>query len=285
MSGNQSFDGRSLGKLVPSGLMAAVSGRPAQAAADRGGADAGGAAACQASASHEKTGAGVRVTFFDLDHTLLPIDSDYSWGVFTTTIGWTDRQEFGRRNDEFFAHYKAGTLDIHDYVRFATDAVRRQGASNSIAAHAHFMRSVIEPALKKEALALVQDHLDAGDTVVIVTATNEFVTRPIADAFGVQELIAVQLERDTAPGGSGWITGNILGVPSAHEGKVTRVEQWLEQRNLGWSDIDSTFYTDSINDLALMEKVTHPVATNPDARLRAVASERGWRILDLFAAN
>ena len=224
----------------------------------------------------------MKLALFDLDHTLLPIDSDYSWGVFTTTIGWTDPQDFARRNDEFFAQYKAGTLDIHDYMRFATDAVRQQGASNSIAAHALFMRAVIEPSLKKAALSLVEKHAAAGDQIVIITATNEFITRPIADAFGVTELIAVELERDTAPGGTGWITGEIRGVPSAREGKVTRVEQWLDGRNLGWADVDSTFYTDSINDLALMEKVTHPVATNPDDRLRAIATERGWRILDLF---
>ena len=224
----------------------------------------------------------MRLTLFDLDHTLLPIDSDYSWGVFTTTIGWTDPQEFARRNDEFYSQYKAGTLDIHDYVRFATDAVRRQGASNSIAAHARFMRAVIEPALKMEAMALVRRHQEAGDAVVIITATNEFITRPIADALGVKELIAVELERDNAPGGTGWITGEIKGVPSAREGKVTRVEQWLAGRNLNWADVQSTFYTDSINDLTLMEKVTHPVATNPDDRLRAIALERGWRILDLF---
>jgi HAD superfamily hydrolase (TIGR01490 family) len=224
----------------------------------------------------------MHLALFDLDHTLLPIDSDYSWGVFTTTIGWTDPVAFAQRNDEFFAHYKAGTLDINDYVRFATDAVRQRGATESIAAHADFMRAVVLPAIQPQALALVQQHQQAGDQVIIVTATNEFVTRPIADAFGVAELIAVKLARDTAPGGTGWITGAIDGVPSAREGKVTRVEQWLSARGLSWADVQTTFYTDSINDLALMERVTHPVATNPDARLRAVAEERGWRILDLF---
>jgi HAD superfamily hydrolase (TIGR01490 family) len=224
----------------------------------------------------------VKLTLFDLDHTLLPIDSDYAWGVFTTTIGWTDPVDFNRRNDEFYAHYKAGTLDIHEYVRFATDAVRRQGAVKAEAAHAEFMRSVIEPALRPEAQALVRAHQQAGDTVLIVTATNEFVTRPIAQAFGVAELIAVELARDTTPGGSGWITGEIAGVPSAREGKVTRVQQWLHLRGLTWTDVESTFYTDSINDLSLMDTVTHPVATNPDARLRAIAEARQWRILDLF---
>ena len=224
----------------------------------------------------------MKLALFDLDHTLLPIDSDYSWGVFTTTIGWTDPVDFARRNDEFFAHYKAGTLDIHDYVRFATEAVRRQGAVNAQAAHALFMRSVVEPAITDQALALVRRHRAAGDALVIVTATNEFVTRPIAQAFGVDELIAVELERDQALGGSGWITSEIKGVPSAREGKVSRVEQWLANRKLGWIDVESTFYTDSINDLSLLEKVTHPVATNPDDRLRALAHERGWRILELF---
>jgi len=224
----------------------------------------------------------MKLTLFDLDHTLLPIDSDYSWGVFTTTIGWTDPVDFGRRNDEFFAHYKAGTLDIHDYVRFATEAVRRQGAANAEVAHALFMRSVVEPAITPQALALVRAHRAAGDALVIVTATNEFVTGPIAQALGVPDLIAVELERDTSPGGSGWITGEIKGVPSAREGKVMRVEQWLSSRKLTWTDVESTFYTDSINDLSLLEKVSHPVATNPDERLRALATERGWRILELF---
>jgi HAD superfamily hydrolase (TIGR01490 family) len=224
----------------------------------------------------------MKLALFDLDHTLLPIDSDYSWGVFTSTIGWTDSVDFNRRNDEFFAHYRAGTLDIHEYVRFATEAVKRQGAINSEAAHANYMRSVIQPAIKEQALALVRQHQQEGDQVIIVTATNEFVTRPIAQAFGVEELIAVELELDTAPGGSGWITGEIKGVPSVREGKVTRVANWLASRNLDWSDVETTFYTDSMNDLSLMENVTHPVATNPDDRLREIATQRGWRILDLF---
>ena len=219
-----------------------------------------------------------RIALFDLDHTLLPIDSDYSWGVFTQEIGWTDPVAFKRRNDEFFEHYKAGTLDIHDYVRFAVEAVRLRGPAEAQAAHARFMRDVIQPAIRPEALALVQSHRAAGEQVVIVTATNEFVTGPIARAFGVEELIAVELER----GADGWITGEIAGVPSAREGKVERVAQWLAARGLDWAGVETTFYSDSTNDLALLEKADHPVATNPDARLRAIATERGWRILDLF---
>lgn len=224
----------------------------------------------------------MKLTLFDLDHTLLPIDSDYSWGLFTSHIGWTDRAQFDRQNEEFFAHYRAGTLDIHDYVRFATEAIKQHGAAESSVAHKRFMREVIEPAIKPQALALVRAHQQDGDEVIIVTATNEFVTRPIASAFGVTELIAVELERDDRPGGSGWITGEIRGIPSAREGKVERVTQWLAARGLSWSDVDSTFYTDSINDLSLMEMVRQPVATNPDERLRATAMQRGWRILQLF---
>jgi HAD superfamily hydrolase (TIGR01490 family) len=224
----------------------------------------------------------MKLALFDLDHTLIPLDSDHAWGVFTTGMGWTDPVDFTRRNDAFYEQYKAGTLDIHEYIRFSTAAVRRKGAVLAQAAHVDFMRVVVQPAIKPQAQALVNQHQQAGDVVIIVTATNEFVTRPIAQAFGVPELIAVELARDTAPGGTGWITGEIEGVPSFREGKIARVGQWLAERQLGWADVESTFYTDSINDLSLMENVTHPVATNPDDRLRAIALARGWRILDLF---
>jgi HAD superfamily hydrolase (TIGR01490 family) len=140
------------------------------------------------------------------------------------------------------------------------------------------MAEVIGPEIRPEALALVEQHRAAGDEVVIVTATNEFVTEPIARAFGVEELIAVKLARD----GDGWITGDIDGVPSLREGKVHRVAEWLRLRGLDWGHAHITFYSDSINDLPLLEKVDHPVATNPDERLRAIAKQRGWRILDLF---
>ncbi|HNV61301.1 MAG TPA: HAD family phosphatase [Rhodoferax sp.] len=221
----------------------------------------------------------IRIALFDLDHTLLPIDSDHAWGEFTIARGWVDPVEFKSRNDDFYAQYQAGTLDVHAYVRFATAAICRQGAISSIAAHADFMRDSVQKAIKPQALALVQEHQRLGDTVAIVTATNEFVTRPIAQAFGVSELIAVELERDAH---AGWYTGAIRGVPSFREGKVTRVEQWLQARGLAWDGVHTTFYSDSINDLPLLEKATVPVATNPDARLRALAVARGWRILDLF---
>ena len=221
-----------------------------------------------------------KLTLFDLDHTLLPIDSDYAWGQFTTAIGWTDPVEFARRNDEFYAQYQAGTLDVHDYVRFATEAARLRGQAQAEAARQQFLAEVIEPAVRPEALALVREHQAAGDTVVIVTATNEFVTRPIADRFGVAELIAVELERDAR----GWITGEIRGTPSFREGKVLRLQQWLQQRQLERGAVDVTFYTDSTNDVPLLEQADHPVATNPDERLRALAGRQGWPVLDLFAA-
>lgn len=219
-----------------------------------------------------------RIALFDLDHTLLPIDSDYSWGEFTQQIGWTDPVEFKRRNDEFYAHYIAGTLDVHDYVRFAVEALRVRGPRAYEEAHARFMQEWIVPNLRQAALDLVRDHQRQGHAVAIVTATNELVTRPIAAAFGVPELIAVELERDAA----GWITGEIAGVPSMRDGKVVRVTQWLAGRGLDWADVETTFYSDSMNDVPLLERVDHPVATNPDARLRVLALERGWRILDLF---
>ena len=227
----------------------------------------------------------MKITLFDLDHTLLPLDSDFAWGEFTTALGWTDSVEFLRRNDLYYRAYQSGTLDIHDYVRFATEAVRRQGPVQAAAAHENFMRMVIRPAMQPQALELVRQHQEDGATVLIITATNEFVTRPIADAFGVPELLAVQLERDDKPGGTGWITGEIVGIPTFREGKVARMEQWLDQRQLAWNDLESTFYSDSINDLPLLEKVKHPVATNPDDKLRAISEQRGWRILELFPAR
>jgi HAD superfamily hydrolase (TIGR01490 family) len=222
-----------------------------------------------------------QLALFDLDHTLIPFDSDHAWGQFTTALGWTDATEFAVRNDAFYAQYKAGTLDIAQYVRFATAAIVAQGEAKSIAAHADYMRDRVLKDLKPQALELVRAHQRAGHAVVIVTATNAFVTRPIAQAFGVDELIAIDLVRDPA---SGWYSGQIDGVASFREGKVARVQAWMQARGWSWADTETTFYSDSINDLPLLEQVTHPVATNPDARLRPIAQARGWRILDLFAA-
>jgi HAD superfamily hydrolase (TIGR01490 family) len=222
----------------------------------------------------------VRVALFDLDHTLLPIDSDHGWGQFLIRLGWVDAQEHARRNDAFYADYLAGRLDVHAYVRFVTAPLCERDPQEAAAAHARFMAEVIEPHLRPQARALVAAHRARGDRLAIVTATNEFITRPIAAAFGVEELIAVELERD----GRGWFTGAIRGIPSYREGKVARVQQWLASQGLSRSQVHITFYSDSPNDLPLLEAADVPVATNPSPELRALARARGWRILDLFDA-
>jgi HAD superfamily hydrolase (TIGR01490 family) len=223
----------------------------------------------------------LKLALFDLDHTLLPLDSDYSWGEFTIRLGWVDPVSFAQRNDAFYADYQAGRLDIHDYVRFATEAFRLKGPEAAHAAHAQFMAEVIRPAIRPEALALIERHRAAGDHLLVVTATNEFVTRPIVQALGIAELIAVELQRDA----NGWFTGEIEGTPSMREGKVQRLQQWLDARGLSWTSVQTTFYSDSPNDLPLLSRVNHPVATNPDTVLRAEAHKRGWPILELFATS
>ena len=223
----------------------------------------------------------MKLALFDLDHTLLPLDSDYSWGEFTIRMGWVDPVSFAQRNDAFYADYQAGRLDIHDYVRFATEAFRLKGPKAAHAAHAQFMAEVIRPAIRPEALALIERHRAAGDHLLVVTATNEFVTRPIVQALGITELIAVELQRDA----NGWFTGEIEGTPSMREGKVQRLQQWLDARGLSWTSVQTTFYSDSPNDLPLLSRVNHPVATNPDTVLRAEAHKRGWPILELFATS
>jgi HAD superfamily hydrolase (TIGR01490 family) len=223
----------------------------------------------------------LKLALFDLDHTLLPLDSDYSWGEFTIRMGWVDPVSFAQRNDAFYADYQAGRLDIHDYVRFATEAFRLKGPEAAQAAHAQFMAEVIRPAIRPEALALIERHRAAGDHLLVVTATNEFVTRPIVQALGIAELIAVELQRDA----NGWFTGEIEGTPSMREGKVQRLQQWLDARGLSWTSVQTTFYSDSPNDLPLLSRVNHPVATNPDTVLRAEAHKRGWPILELFATS
>ena len=168
------------------------------------------------------------ICLFDLDHTLLPLDSDHAWGQYTTRMGWTDAESFAQRNDAFYRQYQQGELDIHAYVQFATQAAREHGLQASAEAHQSFMREVILPAIRPQATALVQKHRAQGDRLLIVTATNEFVTAPIAQAFGIDTLIAVQLERDQ----NGELTGQIAGTPSFGRGKVDRLQQWLEKQGL-----------------------------------------------------
>jgi HAD superfamily hydrolase (TIGR01490 family) len=221
----------------------------------------------------------MKLALFDLDGTLIAKDSDHAFGEFLVELGWADGAAFKRDNDFFYQQYLAGTLDIDAYVEFATRPWRDRSAAEQREAQARFMREQMQPLIGEAARALVRRHLDAGDRVAIATSTNEFITRPIADAFGVTTLIATELERNA----HGRVTGRIRGVPALREGKVTRVQQWLAADGLRLDDFDaSEFYSDSTNDLPLLEQVSEPVATNPSPALEAIARERGWRILRLF---
>ena len=221
----------------------------------------------------------VNLTLFDLDLTLLPIDSDHAWGEFVIGLGWVDAERFRAGNDAFYAQYKAGRLDIAEYIAFATAALRERTAAELAGARVRFMREVIEPAMRPAALRLVALHRERGDRLAIVTSTNDFITAPIAARFGIEALIAVRLERDS----TGVFTGRIDGTPAFREGKVARVGQWLEESGLGWGDFERiSVYSDSPNDLPLLERATDPVAANPSPDLEALAHERGWRIVRLF---
>lgn len=222
----------------------------------------------------------MNLCLFDLDHTLLPLDSDHEFGEFIIRQGLTDGDEYRRINDGFYQQYCDGTLVLADYIRFTTSVWRLMSPAEQDALQQAFMDQVVYPAMKPQAIELVEQHRAQGDLIAIVTATNEFVTRPIADAFNVAELLAVRLVRDA----TGRVTGDIDGVPSFREGKITRVEQWLADQGHQLSDFDRvSFYSDSPNDLPLLERVNDPVATNPSPALETVARERGWRVLRLFA--
>lgn len=221
----------------------------------------------------------MRLTLFDLDGTLLPGDSDHAFGEYLIGRGWADRATHKARNDAFYEDYLAGRLDIHAYVDFATAAWRSRDAGELAGASADFIERIVRPMVLPQALALVQRHRQAGDLIALVTATNDFVTRPIASLFGIEHLIATDLARD----GAGRVLGTIQGVPSFREGKVVRVTEWLAAQGRTLADCERcTFYSDSTNDLPLLEHVSHPVATNPGPALERIAQERGWPILKLF---
>lgn len=221
----------------------------------------------------------MKLTLFDLDGTLIDADSDHAFGEYMVAIGWAGGDAFQRRNDAFYEDYQAARLDIDAYIEFATAAWRERPAHEVFAMRECFMRDVIQPQIDNRALALVREHQAAGALTAIVTATNEFITRPIADAFGVPDLIAVELVRDE----HGRYSGAVRGVPSFREGKIVRVEQWLSTRGLRHADFAAiTVYSDSTNDLPLLEWGTHPVVTNPGPALARIAHERAWPILNLF---
>src|SRR6218665_3025378 len=213
----------------------------------------------------------MNLTLFDLDGTLIPGDSDHAFGAFMVDIGWADGAVWRARNDQFYADYQAGRLDLDAYIEFATRVWRTRPLAEALGARERFIEQVMLPQLLEPARALVRRHQAAGDLVAVVTATNEFVTAPIAAAFGVEHLIAVQLERDPA----GLYTGAVHGVPSFQAGKIARVRDWLAGLGRQWQDFGSiTFYSDSTNDLPLLECVSHPVATNPTPALEAIAAQR-----------
>jgi len=219
------------------------------------------------------------LALFDLDHTLLPLDSDYQWAEFLARTGRAgDPVEARQRNAELMQRYHDGNLTAQQAAAFMLGLLAAADPADLAHWHEDYMREVVRPHIHDSALELVRGHLAQGHLCAIVTATNAFVTAPIARAFSVPHLIAT-----TPAWQNGRYTGAIAGVPSFREGKITRVADWLAGMGQRLQDFEtSTFYSDSINDLPLLEAVTHPVATNPGAALRQIAIERGWRVLDLF---
>ncbi|MDW7746810.1 HAD family hydrolase [Halomonas sp.] len=214
------------------------------------------------------------LAIFDLDNTLLSTDSDHAWGEFLLEQGAVDPVAYREANDRFLADYEAGTLDIQAFLAVALRPLAEHSPEQLAAWHQQFMASKIEPHILPRGEELVARHRARGDTLLIVTATNCFITGPIAERLGIDELIAVEPEVV-----DGRYTGRATGIPSYREGKVKRLEAWLADRDLTLDD--SWFYSDSHNDLALLEQVDHPVAVDPDPSLREVAEARGWKIISL----
>ena len=219
------------------------------------------------------------LTIFDLAHTLLPIDSDYEWGEFLVRVGAVDEAAFRRRNDEFFAQYQAGVLDPVEYLEFALGTLASFPRERLEALRAQYMRDVIEPAILPQAVTLVREHIDAGDLVAIITATNHYITAPIARAFGVEHHIAAMPEVDA----QGKLTGKLAGTPTSGAGKIHHMHAWLERMGRPFESFErSHFYSDSHNDIPLLSVVSHPIATNPSSALASHAQAQGWPTIRLF---
>ena len=216
------------------------------------------------------------LAIFDLDNTLLNGDSDYLWGVFLAEQGMVDGAFYERENERFYQEYKQGRLDIFEFLRFSLRPLAQQPLERLQQLHRQFMRDKIEPIVLPAAEKLIEHHRSAGDTLLIVTATNAFVTAPIAERLGVRHLIATEPERI-----DGRYTGNVAGIPSFQDGKVRRLEAWLAEH--GQDLAGSSFYSDSHNDIALLEVVERPVAVDPDPQLDAYARDRGWPVISLRA--
>ena len=219
----------------------------------------------------------MKLALFDLDNTLLAGDSDFEWGQFLIGKGVLDPEVHAARNQQFYDDYKAGTLDIHAFLDFQLAPLARHPREELDHWHREFMASRILPILGQAARALVQRHRDEGALLAVVTATNSFVTGPICREFGIEHLIATIPAQD-----NGRFTGQPRGVPSFKEGKITRVEAWLESLGLCWQSFEcSHFYSDSHNDLPLLLKVSQPVAVDPDDTLRTHALAQGWPVISL----
>ena len=217
----------------------------------------------------------------DLDNTLLIGDSDYEWGQFLIDRGIVERVSYEARTREFYEHYKAGTLDIYEFLSFSLAPLAAHPRPQLDQWHRDFMLDRIEPMIGHAALDLVATHRARGALMAIVTATNAFVTAPIARRFGIDHLIAVDLEEH-----NGRFTGRPIGTPSFRAGKVIRVHEWLATLGPSLDQFPvSRFYSDSVNDLPLLEQVTHPIAVDPDDRLAAVAQDRSWEIISLRPPN
>ncbi len=217
----------------------------------------------------------MRLALFDLDNTLLAGDSDFEWAQFLIEQGVLDREAYEARNLEFYEQYKLGRLDIHEFLDFQLKPLARHPRRVLDAWHRGFMERKVRPMIRRSARKLVERH--CGDLRVIVTATNSFVTRPIAQEFGVDNLIATEPEQV-----GGEFTGRVAGTPCFREGKVERVEAWFQSRGESLETfVRSWFYSDSLNDLPLLELVTDPVAVDPDATLRAHAEQHRWHIITL----
>lgn len=219
----------------------------------------------------------MRLALFDLDNTLLAGDSDFEWGQFLIGEGVLDRELHLARNVQFYEDYKAGTLDIQAFLEFQLKPLSHHPRRQLDAWHAKYMEQKIRPMMTPKARALVEQHRAAGDLLVIITATNSFVTGPIAREFGVDHLIGTTPEEV-----DGQFTGRVSGVPSFKEGKITRLLQWLESRGETLQSFEASwFYSDSHNDLPLLKLVDHPVAVDPDPTLRQYAEANAWPVISL----
>jgi len=219
----------------------------------------------------------MHLALFDLDHTLLPIDSADAWSHHVVARGGLDPVEYGSRIRRFADEYRAGSFDIDAYVDFQMQLLAAFPRDALDEWHRDFMATHVVPAMREQARALVERHRGLGHEVALVTGTNAYVVTPIARAFGIDHVLAVEPEQN-----EGRFTGGVVGTHTYQDGKVRKVEEWLAQRGHTLADSATTFYSDSINDLPLLEKVTHPVVTNGDPRLLAIARERGWPTLQLF---